>query len=94
MAQTAKILIQIPADLLIGATISPQPPRGIVGQPYSYTGTISLTGGLPPYKTPVIVGAATSNGLTVTVSGLTVTISGTPTAPLTGFEIDVDDSTP
>lgn len=91
--QTVRILIDIPADLEIDGTLTPAPQRAVIGQPYNYSGTIAITGGLPPYKAASIIGSAQSGGLTLAVSGNSVTISGTPTGEA-NFEINVPDSAP
>lgn len=64
-------------------TLSPPPPDGEYGQPYNYTGTLTISGGMPPY-TPFVIAASpvpVLEGLTATISGNQLTISGTPTGP-------------
>lgn len=64
-------------------TLTPPPPDGEYGQPYDYTGTLSISGGVPPY-TPFVIAADPApvmDGLTATISGNQLKISGTPTGP-------------
>lgn len=57
------------------------PSTATVGQPYF--GTVTATGGVPPYTWTAVTGLP--DGITATVSGATLTLSGTPI--FTGYSL-------
>ena len=78
----ATISVTITFDIAAKGTIvfSPVPPKGEVGVPYNYVGTLIAKDGVPPFGPFALGASALPTGLTASISGNILTVSGTPTA--------------
>ncbi len=91
--QSTTLTITIRIDSKLTITLNTVPPSGVAGQAYSYSGTLSVSGGVAPYSALTLSGSAQSMGLTAVLSGSTLSISGTPTgAGNASFAITTSDS--